>query len=202
MTRQTTVASGQVITAAHTNTQSAAIDKTSQLMTPTSVSAGSIGTYGAVTFSAAAAVSLNGVFTSEFDWYDVVFDVATSGAAYNTLALRLSGTDATTAYDRQITNSENATTTTAQSLNQSNWRITSTTVTGKASGTIRLFSPAIAAQTTGTALTGSAANPMTSTTGSVYSGYLSHRTAAAYDGLTIAPSTGNITGTIRVYGII
>lgn len=202
MTRLANVPVGGTITAADTNAARQMINKTQQLMTPASVSTGAIGTYGAVTFSAASSVSINSCFTSEFDWYDVIFDVTTSAAQFVNMALRLSGTDATTAYDRQVTNSENATTTTAQSLNGSAWRVTSTSVTGRHSGTIRLFGPALAAQTTGTILSGAAANPMTSTTGGLYNAFLSHRTATAYDGVTFSPNSGNITGTIRVYGII
>lgn len=203
MTRQNTShVNGAVIDAADINSLGAALNKTMQLMTPTSVSTGSIGTYGAVTISAASAVSINGCFTSEFDWYEVIFDLTTSASATIGAALRLSGTDASTAFDIQRTAGVNGTATTTQALNASTWRFTGTGLAGRHSGTARLFGPAIAAQTTGTIVAGGSANPMTTSDASTFNAFISHRTATAYDGITLTPSSGNITGTIRVYGII
>lgn len=202
MTRLGNVPVGGTITAADTNAARQMINKTMQLMTPTSVSTGSIGTYGAVTVSAASSVSINGCFTPEFDWYEVVFDLATSAAATLGLTLRLSGTDATTAYDSQRLLTTNTTSTASQALNQANWRVNGTTVIGRNVGTVRLFGPALAASTMGTVVAGGAANPMTTSDGTKFDVTISHRTATAYDGITLAPASGNITGSIRVYGII
>jgi hypothetical protein len=202
MTRLATVAVGASITAAIENADRAAINKTEQLVTPTSVANGTIGTYGAVTFSAASSVSLNGVFTSEFDWYRVDFFATTSGAANIGVNLRLSGTDAVTAYDRINQRGLNVTNTVATSLNQTTWPVTITTVTGFHLGSLRLFNPALASPTVVVGLTGSTANPMTTADGAAYNMTLQHRTATAYDGITLTPSTGTFTGTVRVYGII
>lgn len=202
MTQLADVAVGGKVTAAIENADRAEINKTERLVTPTSVSTGSIDTYGAVTFSGASAISVNGCFTSAFEWYRVEFDVTTSGAATLSGALRLSGTDAATAYDNQRISGVDASPTTAQTLNQTAFRVTVTGITGEHSGTIKFRNPALAVSTKMEVFAGASANPMTSTTGSVFIGYLSHRTLTAYDGFTITPSTGNITGTIRVYGII
>lgn len=202
MTRLANVTSGDTITSTIENADRAGINKTMQLMTPTSVSTGSIGTYGAVTVSAATAVSINGCFTSEFDWYEIDLSLTTSGAANLGMTLRLSGTDAATAYDRQIQRALNATNTVAQSLNQTSWVLNATAVTGLHVGKARLFNPALAVATTGILEYGTTANPMTTADGAIYNSMLLHRTTTAYDGLTLTPSTGTITGSIRVYGII
>jgi hypothetical protein len=202
MTRLSNVAVGAKVTATIENADRTGVNKTSQLMTPTSVSTGSIGTYGAVTFSAAAAVSLNGCFTSEFDWYDVIFDVTCTAAGSLTAVLRLAGTDASTAYDRQENTGISATATEAQTLNATTFRLTGTNIIGRHSGTVRLFNPALAVATTGTVISGGTANPMTAAAGSRFSSFIQHRTLTAYDGLTVSVGSGTITGSIRVYGII
>jgi hypothetical protein len=47
-----------------------------RLITPTSVTGGTIGTTGAVTFSGASSVSLNGVFSSAYDNYRIVMNAS------------------------------------------------------------------------------------------------------------------------------
>lgn len=202
MTRLANVSVGGTITAADTNATRQMVNKTMQLVTPTSVSTGTIGTYGAVTVSAATAVSINGCFTTEYDWYEIVLSLTTSGSANISATLRLAGTDASTSYDRQIQRGLNATNTVAQSLNQTSWVLNASAVTGLHVGKMRLFGPAIAAATTGLLEYGTTANPMTSTDGAIYNSMLLHRTTTAYDGVTLTPSAGTITGAIRVYGII
>lgn len=202
MTRLANVSVGGTITAADTNAARQMVNKTMQLMTPTSVSTGSIGTYGAVSFSGASAISINGCFTSEFDWYTIKFDVTTSGSAVLRAKLRLSGTDATGAYDNQRDGLINTTTSLTQNLNNDEIVLIYSGVTGRQSGTVDLFGPALASSTTGMVFAGAAANPMTSTSGLIHKSFFSHRTTTAYDGISVIPSTGTITGSIRVYGII
>lgn len=202
MTRLAAVAVGQKVTAAIENADRVGINKTQQLVTPTSATNGTIGTYGAVNFSGVSSVSLNGCFTSEFDWYVVKYSLTTSGAGALQGFLRLSGTDAATGYDTQRTTAINATVATVQSLNQTNWIITSIGIaSGIHSGSIELFSPAQAAATSGNSIDLTTPNPMTTSAGQFYGGLL-HRTATAYDGFTLAVGTGTFAGSIRVYGII
>lgn len=201
MTRLADVAVGDDVAASIENADRAGLNRTKQLLTPTSVVGGTIGTYGAVSFAGASSVSLDGVFTAEYDWYEIEFNITTSGTASLQLVLRLAGTDATTGYDTQRTTMVNATLASAQSLNAGNFVMTSPIMAGRHSGTVKLYDPALAVATTGTILALITPNPMT-TSGGTFVGGPQHRTATGYDGFTVAPSTGTITGTIRVYGLI
>lgn len=202
MARLANVAVGGKVTAAVENADRAGINRTQQLMVPTSAVNGTVGTYGAVTFSAVSSVSLNGCFTSEFDWYRVVFDVETGSSANISAVLRLAGTDAVTGYDYQRQSGANTTNSVSQGLNGSSWFFTITSMAGRHSGTVDLFRPALADETTGVVAAGGSAASMTSGAGSIYQAFLNHRTTTAYDGLTLMPGSGNFSGTIRVYGII
>jgi hypothetical protein len=69
-----------------------------KLLVPTSVAVGSgsasIGTAGQVTFTGASSVSINGVFSSTYDSYRIMFHVTSASANnYPILRLRASGTD-------------------------------------------------------------------------------------------------------------
>ena len=72
------------------------------LITPTSIAStgtgnsSSINTNGSVTFSTCATLSLNGVFSADYDNYMIVMrHVGSDASAFNIdLRLRLSGTDA------------------------------------------------------------------------------------------------------------
>lgn len=202
MTRLAAVAVGSKVLASIENADRVALNRTQLLVTPTSVANGTIGTYGAVTFSAVTSVSLNGIFTSEFDWYALKFSLTTSGASALGGFLRLAGTDAATAYDSQRTTSINTTVTAAQSLNAANFVLDSIGIANSIhSGTIELYNPALATATSGTIASVVTPNPMTTAAGTYTAGLL-HRTTTAYDGFSISVSVGTMTGTIRAYGII
>jgi hypothetical protein len=150
------------------------------------------------TFSGVTSVSLNGCFTSAYTNYYFVLNVSNStgaGSPVLQIRYRLAGTDATGA-------------------NYSRVRITADTVgvsggasTGNTSGSFsfiatenQLFTavigqPALATDTT--FISGPNASyglsQMDITTGI-------HELATAYDGFTLFPSGGNMTGTLSVYG--
>ena len=173
---------------------------------PTTVSAGSgsaaLSSVGLVTATTVGTnLSVNGCFTSEYTGYEIIYDLTSSGAATLALKMRLSGTDASTAYDIQYNATVNATNFPAQSLNQTSLVFEAQAVTGKHNGTIRIYNPAVAVATTGTITNGSSANPMTSTTGLIQSSFFSHRTGTAYDGFSFIPSTGTVTGTVTIRGV-
>jgi hypothetical protein len=67
-------------------------------ITPTSIAAtggsGSISSTGAVSFTSASAISLNGCFTSSYQNYRILYIFAPSTSQSHTLRLRLNGTDA------------------------------------------------------------------------------------------------------------
>lgn len=171
------------------------------LILPTTVTNGTLVGGGTVTFTGVTSVSLNGVFSSTYDWYQIEYDFTTSGAGIFNPVLRVSGTDATSAYDTQRSTAINATLAAAQSLNAANWVGSGAVgITGaRQSGTIKLYNPGTAVATTGVVQAIITPNPMT-TSAALYTGGLLHRTLTAYDGITLAVSTGNLAGTVRVLG--
>lgn len=70
-----------------------------KLLTPTSIAigsgTGSVNVNGSVTFSGASSVSLNGVFSSTYDNYKILFNHSVSAAAGIRMRLRVSGSDDT-----------------------------------------------------------------------------------------------------------
>lgn len=174
------------------------------LIVPTSVSGSgvTVSNRGTVTCTAATAPIINGVFTSRFANYAIEIDLTISAAAALRLQLSASGTPATTAYDNQrlvvISTAANA----SQALNDSGFLIGGALSVASAqhAGTVKLYRPAVAVGTAGTVHMAVNANPMTVNTGQ-HIGALMHRPTTAYDGLAFVPASGNLTGTIRVYGI-
>lgn len=169
---------------------------------PTSVAGTGTTLSGAVvTATTATSVSVNGCFTTAFSLYEVTFDLTSSGAAVLGLTLRVAGTNAVTAYDQQYNATVNATNFPAQILNAASQALNAQAIIGKYNGQIRFFNPATAVATTANMTLGGSANPMTAGTGFIQTSYLQHRTATAYDGFTITPSTGTLTGTLTIRGI-
>lgn len=161
----------------------------------------SVGAAGKVSFSASTTVSVNGCFTSDYTNYLILFDFTTSAVAALNIVLRLSGTNATTAYDSQRVNFQNATVTASQSLNAASWVGSGGLgdIAARHTGSLTLYSPAVAAATGGLIHNGITMNPMT-TSAAIYDGFLQHRTTTAYDGFNFTPGSGNITGSLWVYG--
>jgi hypothetical protein len=166
------------------------------LITPTSIanSSGSASlSGGAVTFTNVSSVSLNGVFSSNYDNYRIVVN---GNASQNTgsfyLRLRLSGTDASGASDYiyQVVEFSGATVTaTGRTTSSFDMSYLNTT---KMTGTADVLGPNLAA-VTGYQLIGSRSNNL-----SLDGGY--HNLTTQYDGFTIFTSAGTASGVVRVYG--
>jgi hypothetical protein len=168
-------------------------------MAPTSIaysgtSAG-INADGGVDFSAVTSLSLNGVFTSDYDNYLVIAQWTSSSAgAFVELRFRLSGTDATGSnYTYQALE--------ANSTSVAGARVTDTYGRSARGSTARtgyswhIYGPALAQPTAYRSVSGSDFN----------SAYLldyagTHSLSTAYDGITYYPSAGNITGNVHVFG--
>jgi hypothetical protein len=144
-------------------------------------------------FSAVSSVSLNDVFTSTYDNYRIVVSSAFSSDQSLRARLRLSGTDAsgTTYYYQRVTGSGSTAASTGESSighfyfgdcsgNLSAW-------------SIDMFNPAKASETQTLTLNVRGNNSIQTVSGV-------HTTATAYDGITFFPTSGTMTGTIRVYG--
>ena len=170
---------------------------TSIVSTGTSASA-TIGANGSVSFSAVSSLSLNGVFTSAYDNYMVAIrhqgTVTTDELQFR---LRLSGTDATGA--NYVYQQLAAFSTTVQGLRVSSntWARLGNAVSALRSGDMTyIFGPNLAQPTAMRAQQASAYD-----NASVIDHASTHSLSTAYDGFTIFPQSGTITGLVSVYGL-
>ena len=171
-------------------------------ITPTSVAVGS-GTgsssgNGLVTFAGVSSVSLNGVFSSTYNSYRIVFvpTTASTTGINVTCRLRAAGTDNSTA-SSYLTQSIYGTSTSALASQdiQAQWYIIdsyNTTSQAQAAATIEMYKPNQAVVTT--QITNMYFNGLSAQR----AGYQTATTQ--FDGFSIIPSTGTIGGTISVYG--
>lgn len=152
---------------------------------------------GEVTFTGVTSVSLNGVFSSDYDNYKILLRTKiASGNVELQSRMRLSGTDATTNYNTQYiyatatsVGAGNNSTTYAQVayVGASNWNLSDLTISG----------PALAESTAficPTSYMNSASNVR------MEQWFGLHTTATAYDGITFTVSGSSVTGKLRVYG--
>lgn len=152
------------------------------------------------TFSAVSSVSINNCFSATYDNYFISLNISAFSATTDLLMrLRAGGTDATgaTDYTRQVMVSFSSTVAAATAASSS-WQIGgSYTSLPIYSGKINLDNPFLAAKTHAT-------NQVIYTTAAptwqtVRDGF-SHNQTTSYDGATIYPSSGTITGVARIYG--
>jgi hypothetical protein len=151
-----------------------------------------------VSFSGAASASINNCFTSSFDHYRINISLigSVAGNSYN-MRLRTGGVDNTAANYYYygfywITSAVNLTTTAATGFFLNN---RSATATGYDLCTVELFNPQKPVLTT------HRVESMETNTGLYIqtSGFYS-ATTTQFDGFTLYPGSGTLTGTARVYG--
>jgi len=199
-----TFTSGEVLTASDVNVNLATL----MPMIPTSVAGAGVTfstTTGLVTLTAAASASLNGVFTSTYSRYVIHFDFPTTSTNLTfTARLRASGSDNSgSVYDIQQNISRGNDVSSPASVNslaQSSWSFANNTATRLHFGSMELVRPATATPTMMISEMFGTLNAATAaaTTGITLKGGL-HRDSTAFDGISIICSTGNATGTIKVY---
>jgi hypothetical protein len=148
------------------------------------------------TFSAQTAVSINNCFTSTYKNYRVIvnFTCSATGSLYSRL---------------RVSSADNTTTNYNMSWQYQVISGPGTGYAGLASGSYFYMMDTVT-NALGQFLTFDIADPQTSSytmvrSGSTHAGYFSDgggyfNAATVFDGLTIYPSTGNITGTISIYG--
>ena len=148
------------------------------------------------TFSAASTVSFNNVFSSTYDNYRIVVSTGASADGSNlSIRLRLSGTDSTVNYAYQRTSVEGTTFTGSRASSQGSGYIDDLRTSARNTLSIDIFDPSLTNSTTMSAL-----NNDPQGGGSLKIFNVFHTVSTAYDGFTMFPSSGTITGTIRVYG--
>jgi hypothetical protein len=163
---------------------------------PTSVTGGTLGAGGVVTYTAVGGVKLNGVFSSLFDNYLIIIDNASKSAASNVaFQVSLAGTvDSTAANYSAVRGYDNASGRTVATVSASLGAVELEAGTqGRTDIKVDVFSPARATPT----LIDARANSYP------YRADVSglHNQSTAYDGFQLSPNaTGTMTGTVRVYG--
>lgn len=168
-------------------------------MKPTSVdhsgTSASVNNNGGVDFSAVTSLSLNGVFTSDYDNYVLVMDHVGSGSIQIASRLRLSGSDASGSdYVFQQIVADGGTRSGERATSQNKIRI-SPTQTTRGGLHLHLYGPSLAQPTAFRSVT------IEGFTGArIFDYAATHSLSTAYDGITIYPESGNITGNVAVFG--
>lgn len=149
-------------------------------------------------FTGASSVSVNNCFSSTYTNYKLIIRVTTSSDQV-ALRMRVSGTDSTTGYygvNYDMYSSNAASSSTAVQSNAAY------TLVGNQSSfnEFNIFQPNVASQTfmTGTGSRYESTTPRAETTATNYK--IVHSPATAYDGFTIYPLSGTMTGHYTIYG--
>lgn len=172
------------------------------LLTPTSIAhsgtSASIGANGQVTFSAVTSLSLNGVFSADFDNYVVsIRSVASSGSPAIFARLRASGTDATGSnYVYQYLYADNTSVSAGRATTDGGLIAGDTASTQRSGSHLMLYGPFLAQPT---------ASRVTNAWG-LNSAYFSdyactHSLSTSYDGITFRMTSVNFSGALQVYGV-
>jgi hypothetical protein len=146
-------------------------------------------------FSAVASQSVNSVFTSSYANYRVMVDFVGSGDMDITCRLRTSGTDNSSAtYSTRRVSLRESYITTA-STTATSFHCAVGRATNKSSTIIDFFNPQVAVQTNAISI-----GQEPGSLGIIDVNGLTFRNTTQFDGFSLIASSGNITGTIRVYG--
>ena len=147
-------------------------------------------------FTAVSSVSLNDVFTTTYDYYTVRANFVGSSSTSYTLRLRASGTDNSTTNHRHNAMRSYTTLVNAGSTTTAQFGISNGAWDADAFFTqIDFFNPRLASKTGF-----QSQMSMLETTGAHNRVGGMFNTADVFDGFTLIPAAGTISGTIRVYG--
>ena len=172
------------------------------LLTPTSISytgtSATIGANGSVEFTACSRIGLNGVFTSEYDNYQIVVRIKRDTAVGDDFLMRLmsGGVEATTNYTYQYLWANDTSVTPGHSTYT--WFVLSRHYGEREQGlVVNVYGPALAQSTAIRSVTA------TDYLNAMITDYANtHSTTTAYDGLNLASGAGTSTGSISVYGVV
>ena len=171
------------------------------LIKPSTVVNGTDNGKGTISFSAQSTVSLNGVFNSTYDNYRIVFGNLNGSGALSDVGFRLrkSGTDNTSnIYYRQYLDGS-STTASIGRVQSTSWVVFAVRDQGPFQSYLELTNPNTANVRTG-GITNQAYGSV-STPSVTISSYTHDLAASAdFDGFTIFPASGTMSGTVSVYG--
>jgi hypothetical protein len=172
------------------------------LVKPTSIanSGGSASASGgAVTFTGVTSVSLNGVFTSDYENYRITIQNSASASSQFLMRMRVGGTDNTAAnysWSGTFTSSLSATYSGENSNLGTSFAIGYSEPSLNGATILDVTGPYLTLNTS--YFSNNIRMGTSQSSENKRSGALSVTTS--YDGITILPGSGTITGTIRVYG--
>jgi hypothetical protein len=173
------------------------------LLTPTSIAytgtSASIGTNGSVEFTACTSFSLNGVFSADYDNYQIVVRHSL-GTTDNTVGFRLrnSGSDDSTAnsYVYQALYVSGASIVGVRTTSNTTYHLTSS-ATAKSGEIINVYGPYLSQPTAirNVSISGSSSAIIQDVAST-------HNQSTPYDGFTIYPTASSISGLVSVYGLV
>jgi hypothetical protein len=146
--------------------------------------------------AATSSVSFNNVFSSSYQNYVIYSNVSGTDAATLNLRLRVGGANATTGYVNQSLAGDGSTPTSGRDSVSQNFAIGVTRSSGVSFGRAELSNPFAASPTS---YLSHSQDPLSG--GRVVLNSGSNSNSTSYDGFTVYPDSGTITGTIRVYGV-
>jgi hypothetical protein len=163
---------------------------------------GSASASGTVTFSGVSSISINGVFSSTYDNYRIVFgNLNGSGAQQDVgLQLRKNGVNnSSSIYYRQYLNASSTSVSGARVATSSNWIVFAVRDQGPFQAILDIFNPNNATIKTGAL--GFKAYGSTSENSIIISSYTHDLSSSAdFDGFTLTPNSGTASGTVLIYG--
>lgn len=175
------------------------------LLTPSSVdktgtgSTATINTNGSVTFGTCVTLSLNGVFTADYDNYMIVMrNTHTSGGSYVFGRLRNGGTDstATTDYNDQLLAATATTFSASRATSNGYWQVAPCSTTWRTGFAMNVYGPFLAQPTAFRTVT------VNSTSGATIEDQAgTHELSTSYDGITLYPNSSSFSGLVCVYGL-
>jgi hypothetical protein len=174
------------------------------IVAPTTISAGggsSSLSGGAVTFTGVSSISLNGCFTTTYDNYEILLQItASSAAGYTGMRMRVGGTDSTAAsYSTQSLEASATSVSASRLASQTSMNVAyhDTSYPGIFAQMV-VNAPALARNTNLTSVLPYREVAATQIAWRTMAGV--HAVATAYDGFTLLPTSGTITGVVTVYG--
>ena len=167
-----------------------------RLIVPTSAVNGTVGATGAVTFSSVASVSLNGVFNSTYDNYQIMIQETASANVIFYWRGRTSGTDNSNSnYDWRTFYNDRTTLAVNTGTDNTSAGQFSDTGSSRSSHILEVMNPFLSQPTQIFSK-----NYINDGNGYLKYGGSQFDANTSFDGITFYPASGTFTGTIRVYG--
>ena len=154
---------------------------------------------GSVDFSAVTSLSLNGVFSAEYDNYMINMRHVSSGDGVNLrFRLRFSGTDESAANDYvfQSLVANSTTVSGARGTTDTFGLIGGSDDNQRSGSTLYIYGPNLAQPTAARVV-----NVSGFSNAAIVDYAWTHDLSTAYDGFTVFPPSGTITGNVAVYGL-